>query len=685
MSDFAPARVRLGWLGESVVLASLAMALTFWIFSRPYTPFTGYDWLELESFNKHFYRAQVLAGELPLWNPYVAFGRPFLADIDTATLYLPNLIFLLPEQWALPVSVAFHFGLMLAGMRIFGRELGLSMGSAMLAGVSFALGAAVSGRLQAGQIQVFCTLAHLPLWWGLGWRLWRAPSRAATVGFAGVTASAIFAGSPPLLWAMSWMLLAWLLAWTAGQPFTAFRQGAVRLGLGAFLGVGLAAVQLLPFFELVLHGNRPLGDSAFASFGALPLRNLWSLFVPSTDALKFFWEMNLFTGVLAPLGFIAAVLLWRDRVTRAFAAVVIVGLLLALEPLGVAGALAKVWPGMGALRLPSRYAFAVGWALVMIVLLWWDRRPRVKGWLASGLAVAQMSSLLWAVDRHAFHYAASTRPEAETPIALQAERLARELGPAPLRVALARDAVRSNLGVRHEFSNLNAFVVPGIARMWDAVHGLAGLSPQPFDPAQTAELALQKRDALAKWGVQFGWDTAAAGFFIDRAASPRARAVFGVERAADAQSALRRWWTTADDPRAPVMLESAKITPPPAERMSVSEEAARPLVITDYRARELEVDWEEAPDGWLVLAEPWFPGWRVRVGETWQETQPANGWMRAVPIEAGTKRVHFKFHSQPFQWGAVVSTGAGLILLGMSAGGLRKNRRVDPRCRLAPA
>jgi hypothetical protein len=50
--------------------------------------------------NASFPREQLLRGELPLWNPLLLAGHPFLAELQTQVLYPPSLLFLLapPER-----------------------------------------------------------------------------------------------------------------------------------------------------------------------------------------------------------------------------------------------------------------------------------------------------------------------------------------------------------------------------------------------------------------------------------------------------------------------------------------------------------------------------------------------------------------------------------------------------------
>ncbi len=642
---------------RAITIVGTAIAITLWIFSRTGTPFAGFDWIELMEFHKHYYREQLLAGHVPLWNPYVGFGRPFLADIETATLYPPNLLFLLPDFWALPLCIALHTGLILSGAIFFGRELKLAWGTSLLAGATFALGASLSGRLQGGQVQVFCTLAFLLWWWALAWRLWRAPAWRVAGAFAAVTAGCVLSGSPPFIWAMGWTVAVWLLAWSAGQPWRSFLRGAGALGAAGAWGLALAAVQFVPFLELLGQGNRARVNPAFANLSALPVRDLVSLVWPTTNAREFFWEMNLFAGVAAPLGLLFVPQVWRDRAGRAFFAVAIVGILLALEPLGIAGRLAPWLPGMGALRTPSRYAFAAGWSLfLMLLLAWRGWTAIIPRWRLMLVGLIQLGSLLWAVEAQARQYATWSRWADEDAIAWRAAEFAESLAPVPLRVGLKLDMVRANSGVLHGFSNLNAFANPGLARMWEAGHRLAGLSPRLDSPSLTLELAGQSRTALRKWGVQFGWDREQERFFFDPAASPRARAVYRMKLVSEASAAAQQWWDDAGDV---VFLEGAG---PVADGEAGTVLGARVLSITSYESDSVEVRWDSARAGWLVLAEPWYPGWQARVGETWVDTQPANGWMRAVAVPAGSQTVRFEFRPRSLRLGGIIS---GIALAGL--------------------
>jgi len=113
------AKIRDCWpdLGMAVALLALAMAVAllalaaifFWKIALTNLILAGVDVFTYFTPFKA-YAAEVLrAGRLPLWNPYLFMGVPFLANIQTAVLYPLNLplIWLSPPQMV-AYSIVLH-------------------------------------------------------------------------------------------------------------------------------------------------------------------------------------------------------------------------------------------------------------------------------------------------------------------------------------------------------------------------------------------------------------------------------------------------------------------------------------------------------------------------------------------------------------------------------------------------
>jgi hypothetical protein len=110
------------------------------------------------------YRAEaLLAGRLPLWNPLLFMGAPFLANSQAGVLYplnWPLAVFAAPV--AVKIAVLAHVALAALGTYVFARRaLGQSTLGALLAGVLFALGGYVTAQVE-----------HVNQLQGLAWLPW---------------------------------------------------------------------------------------------------------------------------------------------------------------------------------------------------------------------------------------------------------------------------------------------------------------------------------------------------------------------------------------------------------------------------------------------------------------------------------------------------------------------------------
>ena len=104
----------------------------------------------------------------------------------------------------------------------------------------------------------------------------------------------------------------------------------------------------------------------------------------------------------------------------------------------------------------------------------------------------------------------------------------------------------------------------------------------------------------------------------------------------------------------------------PAGRASIVEEDAR----------HLTVDADAARDGYLVLADTFYPGWSAEVDGTPAPIYRANLAIRAVPLARGRHQVRFEYEMPGFVRGAQVSLLGLSALLIWVAGAAYMDRRV---------
>jgi membrane protein YfhO len=331
--------------------------------------------------------AQLRAGGLPLWNPHAYAGAPFFGNGQSALLFPLTLVaVILPGAIAVTVMA----GMKLSGIGLatywFLRTLAIAPLPALIGSWTFMLSATVIGWLPWTFASTFM---FLPALLAATERLRATPDRRALVLLAVIVALDVCAGYPQGTVHGFAVATAWAVCRARGGPraFLGWWAG------GMVLGLGLAAVQLVPFLEYV----RESLVLAYRAQWTLPLYTPWRSAV--TFLMPYYygtgaqswgpWQFNIITGwvgivplAVLPLAVVAA---WRRPGGRIVLGLAIVTLALHYHAPGL-GALSEV-PGLSLgtnLRLMPLLAFALAvlTSLGIEALATSDRPSR---WLAHGV------------------------------------------------------------------------------------------------------------------------------------------------------------------------------------------------------------------------------------------------------------------------------------------------------------
>lgn len=285
--------------------------------------------------------AALRAGEIPLWNPYIFGGAPFLANPQAAVLY--------PLHWPLswlPVtkqiywSAALHAWILALG----GYALMRRLGNGWLAGV-------VTGLVLAGSGFYGGMLGHINQMNGAAWLPWlmwaviaddgpqtadravRSSQRPIRIGlFALFVALSLLAGHTQTayinLFGVGVMIVGlgirdWRLGTRANLQ--SLISNLIVYGFGTLLALLLCAAQLLPTLELSELGLRGSGLSyqEVTSFSLRPLLLPWTL-LPSYGLrdLSVVFDTLGYTEFMASVGTVGLLLaglgLWKGRGSNAW-------------------------------------------------------------------------------------------------------------------------------------------------------------------------------------------------------------------------------------------------------------------------------------------------------------------------------------------------------------------------------
>ena len=247
----------------------LQMWSPFSIPGLPYTPRNAilsdivtlmHPWLK-------FSREQILGGSFPLWNPCSGAGIPHFANLQSAVLFPLNICFyILPWKIALVAVPFFKLYLIALSTYLYLRSLGLNRAAATFGGVNFAF---LGFNVFWLQWTLSSVMIFFPLLLFLIEQFLRQspPGRWPSLLVAFSVALAALAGHIETLVHVLLIALAYLL-WRLVSGELSWGQCGGRLArflLFSALGLGMAAVQLIPFLEYLFLSTEYARRAAYAA------------------------------------------------------------------------------------------------------------------------------------------------------------------------------------------------------------------------------------------------------------------------------------------------------------------------------------------------------------------------------------------------------------------------------------
>lgn len=623
-----------------------------------------------------FMHRSLLAGELPLWNPYQLAGVPFLALHSPGATYLPLLVLcLLPPHLTLVAHVLLH--LVLAGIftALFVRRLGVGGGGCLIAAIAFVGSPDLVGAVH--NTAYLSTFVWLPasFWAAEGLLRQRSARRAAIL--AGCLFLSFTGGySQGFVYTVQAMGLYALFRVATSLRGADRATSLAFFALAGALALGLVCVQLLPSLDHAASAARGMGGLSFDQ------ATLYSATTSLGEVLsgRGGWPMGL-PALIVPLAFAAVVGAPRRREALFFVCL----LLLTFDfAHGWESWVFKLYfhlPLGDLFRIPTRIASVYQLCGAVLLAIGYDAilaQMRAQPRLARATAVLMVALVAWDVCLRSpleLRFAPLSAPEA-----LDGPRGVADFAVGYERIFIeTRDRVPEKLGTIHGFyavpdydpllpaRYLRFFGIPP-GEIW---HG--GLSLlRSIGPAEPP-----RPELLDLLGVRYYYAPRPTPKRLAAIATPTAREskpplLFrrqGVPRtylvhdviAAETESEALELVRAGDfDPhrQAIVYTDPGPVQP----RMGGAREKAQ---ITSYRGTRVEV----AATCWssclLVLTDLFDPSWRATLDGEPIEVVAANFLFRGVRLPAGNHRVVFEYHPHWFYRGAAVSLVAGVVVLSL--------------------
>jgi len=571
------------------------------------------DW----SIGRHFFRSALL----PLWDPFRNLGEPFLADPQTSVLYPPTWLTYLGDWsayfkfWtAAHTLLAGGFAYLLAKKLFSDREAAFTAG----------LLAAFNGMMIA-RSSIPCHLAALS--WLPAIAYFFISGRTVLLGLS--LAAQWFAGYPPFS-LITFAALALLLPLTGR-----ISESALRLLKAYLIFLGLAAVQLLPFLEMLRESARGLLVNSASAFvyslaPAELLRKifvpLWYAFFPQSDGDPAM--VNFYFGLALPAAALLILLRKRDKyglyvlAALAFAFTLCLGRINPLYaiPLFQVFRYPSNWLALTALFAPL--AVAAGFSSV--------KSPAWKRVLAAAVALellanAQLRHKLW-VEPVYF---------SDIPAVLQGYPAGNAIYHTPL---------------------LRASMDKG------------------FEIGAGGDALLLRETAYPSYGTAFGYGELGSYQVLS---SKRARAYAARVAAAPGSSLLDyasigEVITLKTDQSGKVLPEPVVIRNPHAKPSCFLEPPGGKIEIVKKGPGRFKGAVEVSSPASLVLSQAWYPGWRLKVDG--ERTTPGifEDYFISAPLQPGRHAVELYYMPFSFLAGLAISLITMLMLLLWKAGVLWK-------------
>src|SRR5260370_9049563 len=264
----------------------------------------------------------VRAGYLPLWNPYMFCGMPLHAAAQAGVLFPLNWFYLTsPAPVATNLMMLLTYVLAAIGAYLYARRSGAAIAGPIATSLIWQWTPFLAEQI--GHTNILHTAAMLP------WVLWAVDGYFATgerrrgVLLAALLALQVFAGHQQTF-AYS-LLLTGAYTFVMARSSPRARKSYFLLAALLIPGLALAAVQILPTFELLRNSLRASATYDFFIAFSMPPRFLLTFFTPyflaGGNGLRFrapyigalfFGEYVAYVGIRTLMLALAALIVKRD-------------------------------------------------------------------------------------------------------------------------------------------------------------------------------------------------------------------------------------------------------------------------------------------------------------------------------------------------------------------------------------
>jgi hypothetical protein len=650
-----------------------------------------------------FLHQNLAAGHLPLWNPLILCGTPYIGNPQTWPLYpiTALLAFVSPTQF-INLTVALHVWLAGLGTYAFARRsLGFGLIAALLAAVTFMFGGQLVSKEQfPNMVQA---AAYLP--WVLLYldRLLCERRRRDALALGLVLGLQLLAAHVQMTVLTLYLATGYgLVRWRV--KLDQLRQTIGLLLLSGVVASGLAAGQILPTLALFQDASRHRLSFHTVNRFYLPYNQLGNFIYPKLHGTPFYgnwsaagniWETCCYVGVVPFALFVWGIwAAWRKQEggqnnarrqnARFWTVVFAIGTVMALGGKGGLYHLAY-WglPGFKSFHDPARCLLWACFALSLLAGWGWEQLPIRAPQPNRRFAMGSCAILLAFADLA--HFGQTLYPLVSPSILFpQSPNITAVQADADIAAHQARILAPTN-GVWLRFTNYKDFrqSAPNYQALWADTLTPNLTMPYGLSQADGYEPVAYKTTEAATSLTERGFAPKASA--RDQATAAAQAGRLGVKYIAVCQVqppekklpglVLIRAAPTLSEVGHPRAIASVFLSQnsfwQPRAHLSGSKVA---VALTDDGPDQVSLTVTTLAPARLILEDTAAAGWHATVDGHETPIQSVSGCLRAVPIStAGSHRIEFAYSPTPFRIGLYLSLLTVLLLTSAGSFAIARN------------
>ncbi|MBN1823329.1 MAG: hypothetical protein JW803_03310 [Endomicrobiales bacterium] len=622
-----------------LIAITMLTAVFFWKFALAWGKVSGsFGDLVLHYYPlKHMAAENIIAGKMPLWNPYIFTGQPFIANPQSSVFYPFGLVFnIFPVGASFNAFIVMHIILGGYFFYLLLKSKKLANSSSMLGALSFAFSGFMLYRIPAGHPIELAGYAWLPA----------AVMFIDRIDGKNAHTTVVFALSLALAYqAVSGHVYAIMCSFVyASVAVISRRLGNWKQMLAAFVACGLiSSVQLIPTMEL----SKAVENMTWVKLAenySLPLKNLINIILPDFygNALKgdyvhqsspsfFFEKHGLYYGLAAFMFFAWGTVKVKTGRIRYLAVIAIALLLSTGYKNPFVRPLFENIQFLEFIRVPARFYVLAMVCMTVIAACCFDAVMRRKNTFVKALILMFVFADLYA-HNHGCVYVQDIS-------ALRSRSVINDVVSPMYRLATEPDLLMANKSMLNHQYNLNGYEA---LMLMDFTRYLGLREKEAMYPTGLARIDL---DSVLARGLSARYKVTPKNYANDKllAEYPGGLKVYEnrkyLPRIYFAKNIVN---VDMKDPYA-VINHLRKTAKTPKEELLVADSGdfivrsgAEPSVIkAKFSQEKIEVDAVAPQDSVLVCSDVFFGGWKAASGKRQLKMTRGNKVFRAVFLEKG--------------------------------------------------